>query len=124
LVGAVRHEIIRVGDAAAAGFTAIRGLHLDDFSAHPGECFRATRPGLELGQIENLDAGEAVRRYGVSIHSFSLLLGSPHPTPPPLTLRGREKEGLIHYVQFSPSCCSARCTAGRAIIRSKWAAQF
>ena len=68
LVGVVRHEIIRVRDAAATGFTALRGLHLDDFGTHPGERLGATRPGLELRQIEDFDAGETVWCCGVSIH--------------------------------------------------------
>ena len=48
LVGVVRHEVIGVRDALAAGFAALRVLDLDDFGAHPGERLGAARPGLEL----------------------------------------------------------------------------
>src|SRR5712671_3829715 len=68
LVGVVHHEIIGVRHASAAGLAALGVFHLDDVGAHPGERLGAGRPRLELGQVENLDAGEAIRRYSASIH--------------------------------------------------------
>ena len=48
-----------------AGFAALRVFDLDDFGAEPGERLGAGRAGLELGQVQNADAGKAAwRRTG------------------------------------------------------------
>ena len=70
-VGVVDHEIIRIGHTPAPRLPAIGILHLDDIRTHPGQRLGAGCSGLELGQIENLDAGETIRRYGRSIHLFT-----------------------------------------------------
>jgi hypothetical protein len=41
----------------AACFAALRVFHLNDFSTEPSERLGAARAGLELGQVENTDAG-------------------------------------------------------------------
>ena len=81
-VGIVNHEIVgvgaRLGAAAepAAGLAAFRVLDLDNLGTEPGKGLGAGRPGLELREVENLDAIQAVRRDAHSIHRSSLLVGS------------------------------------------------
>ncbi len=63
LVGVEQHEIVAVdallvGRGAAALLAADRVLDLDDVGAEPGECFSDRRSGLELREIDDLDAGE------------------------------------------------------------------
>jgi hypothetical protein len=45
----------------AARFAALRVFHLDDLGTEPGECLGAGWAGLELGQVQNTDAGKAAR---------------------------------------------------------------
>ncbi len=81
LVGVELKEIIRIraarrpGKRGAAGLAALRVLDLDHLGAEPGQCLGRGRAGLELGQVEHLDPGEAFERRARSIHRVSLLHG-------------------------------------------------
>src|SRR5262244_1197058 len=45
----------------AARFAALRVFDLDDLGTEPGERLGAGWAGLELGQVQNTDAGKAAR---------------------------------------------------------------
>src|SRR5204863_9735896 len=60
LVGVEQHKVMRVhalriGGRAAPLVAAFGVLDFDDVGAQPGQRLRARGPGLELGEIENLD---------------------------------------------------------------------
>src|SRR4029434_5333543 len=44
----------------AGGIARLRVLDLDDLGAEPGERLRAGWPGLELGEVDDPDAGETL----------------------------------------------------------------
>src|SRR5262249_13835114 len=46
----------------------LRVFHLDDLGTEPGECLRAGWAGLELGQVQNTDAGKKGRNPAVCSH--------------------------------------------------------
>jgi len=78
LVGVEHVEVIRivVGLARpqpAAGIAGLRVLDLDHFGAEPGERLGARRTGLELGEVDDPDAAEAVEVLGVVAHRWSPL---------------------------------------------------
>ena len=52
----------------AARFAALRVFHLDDLGAEPGERLGAGRAGLELGQVQDTDAGKTARKCAVDCH--------------------------------------------------------
>ena len=52
----------------AARFAALRVFHLDDLGTEPGERLGAGRAGLELGQVQNTDAGKTARKRAVGSH--------------------------------------------------------
>src|SRR6516165_4349568 len=56
----------------AARFAALRVFHLDDLGTEPGECLRAGWAGLELGQVQNTDAGKKGRKPAVCSHFLVL----------------------------------------------------
>src|SRR5262249_40173104 len=56
----------------AARFAALRVFDLDDLSTQPGECLGAGWAGLELGQVQNTDAGKKGRKPAVCSHFFAL----------------------------------------------------
>ncbi len=58
----------------AARFAALRVFHLDDLGTEPGECLRAGWAGLELGQVQNTDAGKKGRKPAVCSHFLVLPL--------------------------------------------------
>jgi hypothetical protein len=51
--------------------TGLRVLDLDDVGAEPCERFGARRAGLELREVDDPDAGEAVQVLGVVTHRRS-----------------------------------------------------
>src|SRR4029434_11288858 len=53
----------------AGGIARLRVLDLDDLGAEPGERLRAGWPGLELGEVDDPDAGE----------TLEVLAGVTHP---------------------------------------------
>src|SRR6516162_6566706 len=56
----------------AARFAALRVFDLDDLSTQPSECLRAGWAGLELGQVQNTDAGKKGRKPAVCSHFLVL----------------------------------------------------
>ena len=83
LVGVEQQEIPGVLALARAGlpaqqgaarFAALRVFHLDDLGAEPGECLGAGWAGLELGQVQNTDAGKKGRKPAVCSHFLVLPL--------------------------------------------------
>ena len=58
----------------AARFAALRVFDLDDLGTEPGECLRAGWAGLELGQVQNTDAGKKGRKPTVCSHFLVLPL--------------------------------------------------
>src|SRR5262249_38376491 len=56
----------------AARFAALRVFDLDDLGTEPGECLRAGWAGLELGQVQNTDAGKKGRKHAVCSHFLVL----------------------------------------------------
>jgi len=73
LVGVVHHEIVRVAEAGAAGFAALRVLHLGNVGAHPGKRLGARRAGLELRQVEHANTGEEAGGYRSYVHCRLLI---------------------------------------------------
>ena len=77
LVGVVLQEIIgvlaRLSAGRAAGIAHLGVLHLHHLGAHPGQGFGAGRASLELGQVEDFHAGQAVFR-AVAAHCRTLPL--------------------------------------------------
>ena len=73
LVGVVDHEVVAVGTRRrsgadrAAGLAALGALDLDDLGPEHREDLGAGRARLELRQVEDSDAGQALRRYGVVV---------------------------------------------------------
>ncbi len=64
-----RIGVVRVGCGdAPAGVAALRVLDLDDLGPEPGQRLGAGRPRLELGQIDNPNAFQAVKRREISTH--------------------------------------------------------
>jgi hypothetical protein len=53
---------------SAARFAALRVFHLNDLGTELSERLGAGRAGLELGQVENTDAGKTVRKRAVASH--------------------------------------------------------
>src|SRR5262249_5844343 len=77
LVGVEQQEIPGIPVLALAGlpaqqgaarFAAVRVFDLDDLGTEPGECLRAGWAGLELGQVQNTDAGKKSREPAVCSH--------------------------------------------------------
>src|SRR5262249_49351640 len=56
----------------AARFPALRVFHLDDLGTEPGERLGAGWAGLELGQVQNTDAGKKGRKPAVCSHFLVL----------------------------------------------------
>src|SRR5262249_48304027 len=54
----------------AAGITGVARLDLHHFGAKPGEGFRAGRPGLELGEVDDANILETVE-FDTNVHRFS-----------------------------------------------------
>ena len=75
LVGVEQQEIPGVlalaggpAQREAARFAALRVFHLDDLGTEPGERLGAGRAGLELGQVQNTDAGKTAWKCTVGCH--------------------------------------------------------
>src|SRR5207244_13208417 len=62
----------RPAQQGAARFAALRVFDLDDPGTEPGECLRAGWAGLELGQVQNTDAGKKGRKPTVCSHFLVL----------------------------------------------------
>src|SRR6202040_2216437 len=80
-VGVEQQEIQRVPALARAGlpaqqgpacFATLRVFDLNDLSTEPSECLRAGWAGLELGQVQNTDAGKKGRKPAVCSHFLVL----------------------------------------------------
>src|SRR5262249_56021186 len=68
--GAVGAGVGGGGGARQGGarFAALRVFDLADLGPEPGECLRAGWAGLELGQVQNTDAGKKGRKPAVCSH--------------------------------------------------------
>ena len=71
----------------AAGIAVLRVLDLDDVGAEPGERLGAGGAGLELGEVENAHAGQAIPTVHRRFLRFAARLGGAGgvcPSPEPL----------------------------------------
>ena len=75
-----RIRLVRIGGRdAPPGIAALRVFDFDDLGAEPGQGFGAGRSRLELGQIDDPNAFQAVKRRVISTHSLRLLHGGNSP---------------------------------------------